>query len=147
MQPTLSIVLSVHNAEQTLALRVRELLDVLPDLTAQFEVLIVDDGSTDQTDEVAHDLSKQYPQLQAVRHPIQRGAEAALQTGLELTNGDVLFMQDGHEPIRPSRIRQLWETRRDAAQPLNAAQTRAPREPAWLERLEAWGAALVRGIR
>ena len=50
---SLSVVVPVHNAERNLTQRIGRLLEVLPDLVAKFEVLIVDDGSADQTMEVA----------------------------------------------------------------------------------------------
>ena len=67
-QQTLSVVLTVHNAEKTLADQVSKTLDILTDLSARFELLIVDDGSTDQTEEVAHELARHFPQLRVARH-------------------------------------------------------------------------------
>ena len=67
MNPSLSVILPLYNAEATLARQVGQLLDVLPDLATRFEILVVDDGSTDHTDEIAHDLRQQYPQLKIAR--------------------------------------------------------------------------------
>jgi glycosyltransferase involved in cell wall biosynthesis len=93
-QQTLSVVLSVHNAEKTLSRQVNRLLDMLPDLAQRFELLILDDGSTDHTEEVAHELAKDYPQLRVARHEQHLGSNAALQTALENTSGELLVLQD-----------------------------------------------------
>ena len=53
---SLSIVLPVHNVESTLAAQIRAILDVVSDLVHRLEILIVDDGSTDRTDEIAWEI-------------------------------------------------------------------------------------------
>jgi hypothetical protein len=93
--PTLSVVLTVHNAERTLAHQVSKLLDTLADLAGQFELLIVDDGSTDQTEEIAHELARDYPQLRVARQPNQLGADAAAEIAKEKTNGEVVILHEG----------------------------------------------------
>ena len=52
MSESLSVIVPVHNAQNDLAGQVADLLEVLPELTCDFEVLIVDDHSTDSTEEV-----------------------------------------------------------------------------------------------
>lgn len=108
---SLSVVLPVHNAESTLARQVAELLDVLPELTSSFEVLIVDDGSTDQTEESAQELAREYPQLRVIRHAQRRGIPEVVKTGMEETSGDVVFVHDEQLPLRPSDLRRLWALR------------------------------------
>ena len=49
MNDSLSIIVPVRNAEAALAVQIGKLLEVLPDLTSRFEIVVVDDGSTDQT--------------------------------------------------------------------------------------------------
>jgi glycosyltransferase involved in cell wall biosynthesis len=143
LDQSLSIVLPVHNAESTLASQILELLDVLPDLTPRFDVLIVDDGSTDQTEEVAHDLARRFPQLQVARHSRRQGAAGAVATGLQRTSGDLLFVHDGQAPVSPGELRCLWEKRDDdqwdAAGPRGR---RERRDSGLIERLVAWGTAL-----
>ncbi|MDA1053808.1 MAG: glycosyltransferase family 2 protein [Planctomycetota bacterium] len=108
---SISVVVPVHNAERNLAQRIGHLLEVLPDLVAKFEVLIVDDGSTDQTEDVALELSHRYPQVRVTRHPEQRGIEASAQTGAAHTTGDIVIVHAGQEPVNASRLRRAWQHR------------------------------------
>lgn len=63
MDQSLNVVLRVRDAERTLAACIDRLLEILPDVAERFAVLVVDQGSTDQTLEVAHELALVYPQL------------------------------------------------------------------------------------
>jgi len=110
---SLSVVLPVRNAERTLTTRVVELLEVLPDLFAAFEVMIVDDGSTDLTDEVALDLVRCYPQVKYARHNEPQGIEASARTGIERTSGEVVIVHAGSEPVSADELERMWQTRED----------------------------------
>jgi len=121
---SLSVVLPVHNAETTLTHNVYELLDVLPEIATRFEILIVDDGSTDHTEEIAHELARCYPQVRTVRHARRRGANAAIQTGMAHTTGDIVFVHDEATPISASELRSLWSMRNDCG--LVVARTEMP---------------------
>jgi glycosyltransferase involved in cell wall biosynthesis len=106
---SLSLILPVCNAEKTLAESVQHLFEVLNDLTEKFEVLLVDQGSSDHTLDVAQDLAVQYPQVRlARREAADRDFESIDQT-LASTTGDIVFVQTGHAGVRPSALRQLWE--------------------------------------
>src|SRR5690348_8732691 len=88
---TLSVLLPVHNAQATLQTDVGEMLDLLPDLAHDFDLLIIDDGSTDATCEVAEELAKQFPQVKFVRHSRRRGIKAALNDGLARTQSRIVL--------------------------------------------------------
>ncbi|MHB8971126.1 MAG: glycosyltransferase family 2 protein [Pirellulaceae bacterium] len=137
---SLSVVLPVHNAESSLTHNVYELLEVLPEIAVRFEVLIVDDGSTDHTGEIAHELSRCYPQVHVVRHARRRGAAAAIQTGLAGTVGDVVFVHDEATPISAAELRHLWELRDDSELVMARAETpRRSLSPHVLDRRNVWG--------
>lgn len=66
MASPLIVVLPIHNAAWTLRQEVEELLDQVSEITCDFELLIVDVGSTDDV-EVAGDLARQFPQVRMIR--------------------------------------------------------------------------------
>ena len=94
MQRSVSVLLPVKDAQATLNDAVHEILDVIADSGERFELLIIDDGSTDATSEVAHELSRHYPQIRMVRHGTPQGREAAIRTGLERSRGEVVMLRD-----------------------------------------------------
>jgi glycosyltransferase involved in cell wall biosynthesis len=108
LKPSLSVLAPVHNWQASLESWVVELLDLLPELTPRFEVLIVDDASTDATAEVAHDLSRRYPQVDFIRQPGRLGTMAALRAGLARTSGDLVLLCDDGGLTSPSEIHKLW---------------------------------------
>lgn len=113
MTPSLSLVVPVRNAERNLAENLADVLEVLSELTERFEVLVVDEGSTDHTTELAHNLSLQYPQLRVARRSPDDASVSALQAGLSQTNGDVVLVQNRHARFSPSYLRHMWEVGAD----------------------------------
>lgn len=146
MDLSLSIVVPVHNAESTLARTVYHLLDLVPDITPRFEILVVDDASSDQTEEIAHELALRYPQVRAARHSTRKGQTAAVQTALTQSTGDVVFVQEEGSEVCCSEIQKLWEMRHDRH--LVMARAEKPRRipsPHLLDRLAGWGEQLRGG--
>lgn len=97
---TLSIVVPAFNEEATLA-RVVEKLIRVPHL---FEIVIVDDCSSDRTLEIARKLAAKYPQVRALTHPVNRGKTDALRTGFAETKGDIVIVQDADLEYDPSEM-------------------------------------------
>lgn len=111
METTLSVLLPVRNAQLDLSRRVHDLLELLPDLTSHFEVVIVDDASNDHTEEICDDLVRRFPQLRVVRHVAPLGLAGAVETGLQSTSGEVVLVQEQHQPIRHCDFQKLWNQR------------------------------------
>ncbi len=143
MNSTLSLIMPVRNCEGTLARHVARWLEIIPELTQRFEVLIVDDGSNDHTFDIADELSREYPQVRALRNSVARGTQQAVRTGIEQARGEIVFVQDEQSAISSNDLRRLWEMRQD--QQLIMARTPSKPlsiKPDLLDRLTAWGEAL-----
>ena len=95
---SLTVLLPVRDAQSTLAATVAEVLEMASDLNERFEVVIIDDGSTDATSEVAWELTRHYPQVRTLRSKRPMGQESALRAGLAQSRGDVVFVRDGRHP-------------------------------------------------
>lgn len=143
MNNTLSLIMPVRDCEATLARHVARWLEIIPELTQRFEVLIVDDGSSDHTFEIAEELAREFPQIRALRNSVSRGTQQAVRTGIEQARGEIVFVQDEQAAISSNDLRRLWELRQD--QQLVMARTPSKPlnlQPDLLDRLTAWGEAL-----
>lgn len=100
---TLSIVVPAFNEEATLARVVEKLIHV-PYL---FEIVIVDDCSTDKTLEIARQLAAKYPQVRALTHQRNRGKTDALRTGFAETKGDIVIVQDADLEYDPGEMKEV----------------------------------------
>ncbi len=143
MNDSLSVIVPVRNAEAHLRRQAHQLLELLPDLTDDFEVVIVDDGSTDHTADAARELAREYPQLRLIGHSEPRGREVAIKTGLSVAQGQTVLVQEDFADVSPTDLRRLWSLRHDS----KLVIARTQRQPgifdaALLERLTTWGQAL-----
>jgi hypothetical protein len=105
---SLTIVLPVHNGESRLRNCVREILEVASELTSAFGILIVDDGSTDSTFEVAEELSARYPQVSVRRHRYHRGLGPTIEFVQRHVRSDAVMIHDGVTPIDANQMRNEW---------------------------------------
>src|SRR6056297_852669 len=104
----MSVVLPVRNGQDRIAARIQTVLDLLAALTDQSdaaEIVVVDDGSYDATVAVVQQLENDHRQIRLVRHDRPRGLEAAGQTGLERSTGDLIFIQEHDVDIRVEDMR------------------------------------------
>ncbi len=102
MAITTSIVIPAYNESARLAAgyeRLRPTLDVLnPDAT---EIIVVDDGSNDDTLHVAHDVYGHLPHTLFVQQPVNCGKGAAVRLGIALARGDNIIATDADMAINP----------------------------------------------
>jgi glycosyltransferase involved in cell wall biosynthesis len=110
LKPSLSILVPVHNAQAQLHGCVQRLLDVLPELNGRFEVLIVDDGSTDATCEVGYELARDYPQVKVSRHATSVGWAATVAKHANNATSEFLMIHCGGA-IEADDIISLWRWR------------------------------------
>ena len=85
-----SIVCPFYNEATILEQAVRGLVDRLASLGGTWELIIVDDGSTDGSREIAATLASEYPKLQVLGYRHNRGRGFALRTGIAAARGDLI---------------------------------------------------------
>jgi cellulose synthase/poly-beta-1,6-N-acetylglucosamine synthase-like glycosyltransferase/peptidoglycan/xylan/chitin deacetylase (PgdA/CDA1 family) len=102
--PPVSVVVPAYNEEAGLEACVRSI--VRTDHPAPVEVIVVDDGSADDTPVIADRLAREFPNVRLVHRP-NGGKPAALNTGIAEARYDVLVLVDGDTVFRPDTIRAL----------------------------------------
>jgi glycosyltransferase involved in cell wall biosynthesis len=106
--PGLSVFFPAYNDSSTIGSMVIRAVKAASELTPDFEIIVVDDGSADGTAEIADELARTYPQVRAIHHPINRDYGAALQTGFRSATKDLIFYTDGDAQYDPSELSVLW---------------------------------------
>jgi len=104
----LSVFFPAYNDSGTIASMVIRTVKTASELTQDFEIIVVDDGSADGTAEIADELARTYPQVRAVHHPINRDYGAALQTGFRSATKEFIFYTDGDAQYDPAELKSLW---------------------------------------
>ena len=106
--PGLSVFFPAYNDCGTIASLVITAVQSASKLTPNYEVIVVDDGSSDSTAQILSELARVYPRLKIVTHPVNRGYGGALRTGFASASKDVIFYTDGDAQYDPSEIELLW---------------------------------------
>lgn len=103
----LSVVLPAFNEEQVIREVVSSISRFLPSVADRFEVIVVDDGSTDRTGAILEEMMETDPALVAIHHSRNRGYGAALRTGFSRARFDHVFYTDSDGQFDISEIHQL----------------------------------------
>jgi glycosyltransferase involved in cell wall biosynthesis len=106
---SVSITIPAFNEEETLEEVVREALAAGDRLGAEYEVLVVDDGSGDRTGEIADRLADAHSQVRVVHHEANRGFSGAMQSCMRNARGDYVFLGPADGQARYEDIERFWE--------------------------------------
>jgi glycosyltransferase involved in cell wall biosynthesis len=98
--PELTYFFPAHNEAANVGGLVEEALAVLPSLAERFEIIIVDDGSRDETPAIADELAAAHPEVRAVHHPTNLGYGAALRSGFAAAGLAYLAFTDGDRQFK-----------------------------------------------
>lgn len=95
MPESISVFFPAYNDEATVAGLVGDALSVLASLTEHFEVIVVNDGSTDGTAAVVDELARADSRVRVIHHETNRGYGGALRTGFASATKELVFYTDG----------------------------------------------------
>ncbi len=105
-----SLIIPTFNEAQTLPLIIPKLAELLQKEHIKGEIIIVDDNSPDQTAQVAHTLSKQYP-VQVIRRDSDRGLAKSVVEGIKKAKGNICIVMDADEShpmqVIPKMVRMI----------------------------------------
>jgi polyisoprenyl-phosphate glycosyltransferase len=128
--PLISVVIPLYNEGSRLTELLSDLKTALQETACRFEVILVDDGSPDDTWENIKEEAQAFPSLRAVRLSRNFGKELALCAGLERARGDVVVVMDGDGQHPPSLLPMMVEKwRSSGADIVHAVKTKRGREP------------------
>jgi glycosyltransferase involved in cell wall biosynthesis len=91
----LSIVVPFHDEEENIEATVERIHEAFPSFVDHYEIILVDDGSTDRTGHLADRLAADDPRIRAIHHPANLGYGAALRSGFSAARHDLIFYTDG----------------------------------------------------
>jgi glycosyltransferase involved in cell wall biosynthesis len=117
--PGLSIFFPAYNDSGTIASMVISALLAARELTSDFEVIVVNDGSVDRTAPILEELARVFPQVKVVHHPVNRGYGGALRTGFATASKTFVFYTDGDAQYDPSELSRLWSRMDDTVDLVN----------------------------
>jgi len=108
-QPVLSIFFPCYNDAGTIASMVTLADEVARQTVESYEILVVDDGSTDRSREILRALAPKYSRLRLIFHEENVGYGGALRSGFSAAKGHWVFYTDGDFQYDVDELRLLWE--------------------------------------
>ncbi len=104
----LSVVVPLYNEEESLPELIEWINRVVTKAGLSYEVILIDDGSSDCSWEVVRSLSETYPQIKAIRFRRNYGKSAALYCGFDAVQGNVVITMDADLQDSPDEIPELY---------------------------------------
>lgn len=105
----LSIVISVFNEEEILDLFFKTLSNVLIDMDIRYEIIFVNDGSTDKTMNILSSFIPKNPNIKLISFSRNFGHEAAMIAGIDYAKGNTVICMDGDLQHPPSCIKKMYD--------------------------------------
>src|SRR5436190_5200994 len=133
---SLSVVLPAHNEEEAIAATVHEVIETLSAWMLDFEIIVVDDGSQDETGAIVDTMSKTHPCIKVIHHPVNKGYGAALVSGFESASRDLTFFMDSDGQFDIHDLAQFLLLIEEYDAVLGY---RIDRQDTWMRKVNAWG--------
>jgi len=133
---SISVVLPAYNEEQVIANTVSTVLHVLYTWRVDFEVLVVNDGSTDRTGEIVAALAGTHPRVRLITHPTNEGYGASLVSGFAVAAKELTFFMDSDGQFDIRELQKFFPLIDEYDAVIGY---RRHRQDSWMRKLNAWG--------
>lgn len=125
----ISAVVPVYNDQEVLHALIERLKPALAAITTRFEIILIDDGSVDESWKLIEDLCRSHAEITGIKLARNFGQQGAIRAGLDHSNGDYIVIMDSDLQDRPEDIHKLvqsleenntsmaisqWESREDS---------------------------------
>lgn len=141
--PSISCVIPAYNEARNLPSVLPEVLATLQRLSPQVELIVVDDGSRDDTTQVMQTLCAAHPELVYLKLSRNFGKEPALTAGIEAARGDVVVLMDGDGQHPVSLVPEMLDKWRQGSDVVYAIRRTRSDQSSLQIRLTAWFYKLV----
>lgn len=139
---SLSVVVPVRNEEANVADLISEIRKALKN-KINYEIIYVDDGSTDHTHKNLINLQKTYKELRVIRHQKSCGQSTAVRTGVKHAQYDWIVTLDGDGQNNPADIPELLKALKEGVE-LVGGNRRHSRRDTWIKRISS---VIANGVR
>jgi glycosyltransferase involved in cell wall biosynthesis len=106
-KPEITIFFPVYNDENTIANMTEKCINVLKEIASNFEVIIINDGSPDNSGAVADEMANKYEYVRVIHHPQNKGYGAAIKSGLENAQYEWVCFTDGDDEYDIEDLRKM----------------------------------------
>ncbi|OQB27735.1 MAG: Undecaprenyl-phosphate 4-deoxy-4-formamido-L-arabinose transferase [Chloroflexi bacterium ADurb.Bin180] len=138
-----------YNDGGTIASMVLSVLITLRQLTDDYEVIVIDDGSSDYTPEILDELATIYDRVRVIHHEKNRGYGGALRTGFASATKDLIFYTDGDAQYDARELKLLYPALVDGVDMVNGYKI--SRSDPWyrtvIGRIYHWTVKLAFGLK
>lgn len=134
MPVEVSIIIPVFNEEDNVLPLARETLTAMTRQSRPFEIVFVDDASTDQTWNIIREVHRQDPRVRGLRHHRNSGQSAAVWTGIAATAGPIIATLDGDRQNDPADLPLMLDK---LAEVDFVSGMRVKREDTWVRRVSS----------
>jgi len=109
----ISVVIPAYNEERAIATAIRRVADYFSRLGKSFEIIVVDDGSSDRTSSLVREEMKNYPMLRLLRNDTNGGKGLAVKRGALAADGEWILFLDADLSTQPEEFEKLEPAMRD----------------------------------
>lgn len=119
-KPKVSVIIPTYNRAESLP---RAIQSVLNQTFQDFEIIVVDDGSTDNTKDIIKEFQEQDKRVKYIKHDKNKGAAAARNTGIKVAKGKFIAFQDSDDEWLPKKLEKQMEAFDNASSKVGVVYT------------------------